>query len=131
MIGTIGIMGIISLAAGGAIGAVARYGVNLGALSLLGQNFPYGTMIVNIVGSFLMGLLVAKFAMIETSQELRLFAMTGFLGAFTTFSTFSLDVMTLWQRGDIVHAMLYMMASVILSILALGLALWLMKGSTL
>lgn len=131
MIGTIGMMGIISLAAGGAIGAVARYGVNLGALSVLGQNFPYGPMIVNIVGSFLMGLLVAKFAMMETSQELRLFAMTGFLGAFTTFSTFSLDVMTLWQRGDIVHAMLYMMASVILSILALGLALWLMKGSTL
>jgi len=128
MIGTIG---IIAIAAGGAVGAVARYGISVGAVALLGHGFPYGTLIVNVLGSFLMGLLIAKFALAGVTQEVRLFAVTGFLGAFTTFSTFSLDVMTLWQRGDIWHAMLYMMASVILSILALGLALWLMKGSAL
>ncbi len=124
MIGTIGIVAL-----GGALGAVARYGVNVGTVHFIGHGFPWATLIVNIVGSFLMGLMIAKFSQMNAvSQELRMFCMTGFLGAFTTFSTFSLDFVTMWERGEMVHALGYMLVSVVVSILALFLALWIMRG---
>lgn len=124
MFSTIGMIGI-----GGALGAITRYGINTGATQLLGQGFPYGTMIVNILGSFLMGILVIKFTqMSNISQDLKLLCTTGFLGAFTTFSAFSLDVITLWERGEMLHALFYVLASVIFSILALAAAFYLMKG---
>ena len=124
MIGTIGIVAL-----GGALGAVARYGVNVGTVHFIGHGFPWATLVVNIVGSFLMGLMIAKFAQMNAvSQELRMFCMTGFLGAFTTFSTFSLDFVTMWERGEMVQALGYMLVSVVVSILALFLALWIMRG---
>ncbi|MGH1375383.1 MAG: fluoride efflux transporter CrcB [Alphaproteobacteria bacterium] len=124
MISTIAVIGI-----GGALGALTRYGVNLGAVHVLGHGFPWGTLIVNILGSFLMGILIAKFAQMgHISGELRHLCATGFLGAFTTFSTFSLDFVTLWERGEFVQAGGYMAVSVVLSILALFLALWIMRG---
>lgn len=124
MISTIAVVAI-----GGALGAVARYGVNLGAVHVMGHGFPWGTLIVNVVGSFLMGILIAKFAQMgHISAELRHLCATGFLGAFTTFSTFSLDFVTLWERGAFIQAGGYMAVSVVLSILALFLALWIMRG---
>ncbi len=124
MISTIGMVAL-----GGALGAVARFGVGIGSTSLFGHGFPWATLIVNIVGSFLMGIVIAKFAMIDgATHAYKGLVVTGFLGAFTTFSTFSLDFVTLWQRGDMISALSYMLASVVLSILALGLALFLMKG---
>ncbi len=124
MIGTIAAIGI-----GGGLGALARYGGNVAAAQVLGSNFPWGTMMINIVGSFMMGLAVAKFMQIEgLSQEWRSFVTTGFLGGFTTFSAFSLDFVNLWERGEALYALAYMLASVIGSVLALFLALWIVRG---
>ncbi len=119
------------VAIGGAIGAVARYGVNISATHLFGHGFPWGTLIVNILGSFLMGVAIVKFSQMQISQELRTMIITGFLGAFTTFSTFSLDTVTLWERGDMTQAFIYVIASVLVSISALFLAMWLLKGTAL
>ena len=105
---------------GGGIGAGLRHLANLGALRAFGPGFPVGTMLVNIAGSLAMGvfieLLMRRFG---SSNELRLFIVTGILGGFTTFSAFSLDFATLWQRGDTLPALGYAAGSVILSIFAL------------
>lgn len=119
------------VALGGAIGAVARHGVNVSVTHLFGHGFPWATLIVNILGSFLMGVAIVKFSQMQISQDLRIMMITGFLGAFTTFSTFSLDTLTLWERGEMLHAFLYVTASVVVSITALFFAMWLLKGSTL
>lgn len=124
MFSTIALVGI-----GGAIGAVMRYGVNIGAVQVFGHGYPWGTIIVNILGSFLMGVMIAKFAqMNQVSHELRVLLTTGFLGAFTTFSTFSLDFVTLWERNEMLYAIGYMAVSVLCSILALMIGLWIMRG---
>lgn len=116
------------VAIGGGIGAGARHLVNLAALRLFGSGFPAGTLAVNVIGGFLMGVLAGWFALRyagESGQELRLFLATGILGGFTTFSAFSLDAVLLWERGAFGLAALYVVASVALSIGALvaGLAL--------
>ena len=115
---------------GGAVGAMARHGVGVVAMRNFGAGFPYGTIIVNILGSFLMGLLIAWLARRTggSSNELRLFLATGFLGGFTTFSAFSLDTIVLYERGDFGQAALYVGASVVVSILALVAGLWLVRG---
>lgn len=115
---------------GGALGAMLRHGVNVSTMRVLGAGFPYGTIIVNIAGSFLMGLLIAWLArrMGGSSNELRLFLATGFLGGFTTFSAFSLDAVVLYERGDIAQAGLYIAISVIVSIGALFAGLLLMRS---
>lgn len=109
---------------GGGLGAAARHGVNRAALHLLGAGFPWATLAVNIAGSFAMGLLAGRFVA-AAGLEWRLFLVTGLLGGFTTFSAFSLDAVTLWQRGEPLHAAAYVLASVLLSLLALlaGMAL--------
>ncbi len=112
--------------AGGAIGAGLRHLVNLWAVRAFGLGFPWGTLIVNVAGSFLMGLLIEVLvARFGGSLELRTFLATGVLGGLTTFSAFSLDFAALFQRGDYVQAGLYLTGSVVLAILALfsGMAL--------
>jgi CrcB protein len=107
---------------GGGLGAAARHGVNVGAARLLGFGFPWGTVIVNIAGSLAMGLLAAWFAFKADpgwTQHTRLLMTTGFLGGFTTFSAFSLDAALMWERGDAGQAAIYVLASVLLSILGL------------
>lgn len=119
---------ILLVAGGGAVGAVARYLVYVLAGQLLGPAFPFGTLIVNIVGSFLMGLLVETMALVwSASQEARLFLAVGVLGAFTTFSTFSLDVAVLYERGRPVLVATYIVVSVICSIGALFAGLHVMR----
>lgn len=115
---------LIQVALGGAIGASARYLTNVGAMRLIGPGFPWGTAVVNVVGSFLMGVLVVVLAE-RFGNRLAPFLMTGVLGGFTTFSAFSLDAVTMWERGQTAIAGLYVIGSVTLSILALvaGLAL--------
>jgi fluoride exporter len=114
---------------GGAIGAGLRHLANLAALRLFGPNFPWGTMGVNIAGSFAMGLFIALLARrFGASNELRLFIATGILGGFTTFSAFSLDFATLTGRGEFAHAAFYAIASVVFSIVALFAGLWLGRG---
>lgn len=124
MIGTIG-----AIAFGGALGAVLRHSVNVAAAHLFGTGFPWGTLSVNVAGSFLMGALIAVFAHFwQPPQEMRLFLITGFLGAFTTFSTFSLDASVLWERGALLAAGGYVIASVVLSIAALFAAMILVRS---
>jgi CrcB protein len=116
---------------GGGIGAGLRHGVNLGAARWFGAEFPWGTLTVNVIGSFLIGVLAAWFAFRGdnvATQSLRLFLATGILGGFTTFSAFSLDFALLFERGDGMLAMTYVAASVILSLLAIFAGLWLVRS---
>jgi CrcB protein len=113
---------------GGGIGSVLRHGVNMAAGRWLGAGFPWGTLFVNVVGSTVMGLLVAWFAFragAGWTQHMRLFLTTGVLGGFTTFSTFSLDTALLWERDAYAIALGYVAVSIVCGILGLfgGLAL--------
>lgn len=119
---------IAAIAIGGAIGAVARHIVGAQMLRMLGSGFPWGTLTVNVVGSFAMGALVELMAIRwNVGPELRAFMTVGVLGAFTTFSTFSLDVAVLGERGALLPAALYVLMSVGLSISALFFGLWLFR----
>ena len=117
---------LLLASAGGAIGAGARYLVTLGLGRLLGTSFPWGTLTVNIVGSFLMGFII-EYIMLRAagSAEMRTFLATGILGGFTTFSAFSLEVSAMLERGDYASAGGYILASLAISVAAVfaGLAL--------
>lgn len=103
---------------------MTRHAVGVASLRLLGTGFPYGTLLVNCLGSLLMGLLIGVLATrLDGSQEMRLFMATGFLGGFTTFSAFSLDVVVLWERGAVTEAVIYGVGSVLVSIAALVIGL--------
>lgn len=120
---------LIYVALGGALGAMLRYLTVLGFGRLAG-GFPWGTMAANIAGSLAMGLLIGWLMRRGGSGEaLRLFVGVGLLGGFTTFSAFSLDVVLLWQRGDVAGALGYGLASVLVSILALLAGLAVMRGA--
>ncbi|MDD7910647.1 MULTISPECIES: fluoride efflux transporter CrcB [Pseudovibrio] len=117
---------LVLVALGGGAGAVCRHLMTLAGLRLMGAGFPWGTFTCNILGSLLMGVFIEVLAQkLNASTELRLLVATGFLGGFTTFSSFSLDVAVIWERGEPWLAFAYALASVILSISALfgGLAL--------
>lgn len=119
-------LNIAIVAAGGAIGSVFRYLAGVWSVRLAGANFPWGTLAVNVVGSFLIGLLVELVARrMNASAEMRLFLVTGVLGGFTTFSSFSLDAVSLFERGAPGLSAVYILASLIVSISAVfaGLAL--------
>ena len=116
---------------GAGIGGALRHGVNVGAARLFGLGFPYGTLIVNVVGSFLMGLLAGFFAYrAGIPQHMRLFLTTGILGGFTTFSTFSLDAALLIERHQFGAAAGYMVGSLAAGVAALffGLAVFRSTG---
>lgn len=120
---------VLIVAVGGALGASVRHLVNGLALRLVGSNFPWGTMAINIAGSFAMGVFIEILARrFNASSELRLFVATGILGGFTTFSAFSLDFAVLWERGAMMPALGYALASVVGAILALFLGLWLARS---
>ena len=120
---------ILAIAAGGAIGALLRHSANVTAVKLLGHGFPYGTLTVNVLGSFAMGLCIAIFAHYwQPSEAMRYFLITGLLGAFTTFSTFSLDFANLWERGAYLYSAFYLGGSVILSIAGLFSAMALVRA---
>ncbi len=120
---------ILLVALGGALGSVLRYLVGLGTLRSFGPAFPWGTLTVNVTGSFLIGLLsemiMQKFS---GSPEMRVFLITGILGGYTTFSAFSLDAIALIERGETAPAALYVGSSVILSGLAVVAGLALMRA---
>ncbi|MEN3972718.1 fluoride efflux transporter CrcB [Sphingomicrobium sp. XHP0235] len=99
---------------GGGLGALLRYGVGKWTLAWFGSGFPFGTLAVNVVGSLAIGLAIG--ALDGIGQTARLFFVTGLLGGFTTFSAFSLDTLTLWQRGEAGTALAYVAASIFLSL---------------
>ncbi|WP_321502963.1 fluoride efflux transporter CrcB [Breoghania sp.] len=120
---------VLIVALGGGIGAAGRHLVSLLMMRHFGTGFPYGTLTVNVLGSFLMGLLIATLSRMDgSSQGLRLLIATGMLGGFTTFSSFSLDFATLWERGQMELAAGYAAITVIISIVALFAALWLVRA---
>lgn len=119
---------LIQVAIGGAIGASARYLAGLAAVRLFGAGFPWGTMFVNVAGSFAMGVLFIVLG--QHSARLSPLLMTGLLGGFTTFSAFSLDAVKLFERGDTVLAAAYVAASVVLSIAALIAGITFARGMT-
>jgi CrcB protein len=111
---------------GGGFGASLRHAINMLCARAFGTHFPFGTFIINITGSIVMGLIAGYLAFKgEAAQPWRLFVMTGILGGYTTFSTFSLDAALLYERGEIGLAAAYVIGSVVLAIAGLfaGLAL--------
>lgn len=120
---------LLWVATGGALGSVARYLSMVLLGQWLGSSFPWGTLFVNIVGSFVMGVLAELGALAwQPSQDIKLFLMTGILGGFTTFSTFSLDVALLVERQDWAVAGLYVAVSVLASVGALFAAMALVRN---
>jgi CrcB protein len=118
---------IVFLGAG--IGGAMRYGVNVAALRLVGAGFPWGTLAINVVGSLVMGLVAEYFALKSgLSQQWRLFLTTGLLGGFTTFSAFSLEVALLYERGEILAAGVYMLASAVLAVAGLFAGLYIIRA---
>lgn len=118
---------MLSIAAGGALGALARYWMMVRADQWFGLRFPMGTISVNIIGSFLLGVLIEMIAhKWSPGPEIRAFMVVGFLGSFTTFSTFSLDVATLIERGDYWTLARYIVVSVAAAVAAMfaGMALF-------
>lgn len=108
---------VLVVAAGGALGAVARYLMMAGVGMWLGAGFPYGTLAVNVLGSIVFGALVEMMALVwNIGGDLRAFLVIGILGSFTTFSTFSLDAVVLFHRGDLVGTALYVLGSVVLAV---------------
>jgi CrcB protein len=120
---------ILAIAIGGGLGSVARHYAVSAAAGLWGQNFPYGTLIVNIIGSFIIGAIMEGFALKwQVSQEVRAFLVTGCLGGFTTFSAFSFDTLKLIDTNNYVPAALYILLSVGLSLTAIFMAVHLIRG---
>ena len=118
---------LFQVAAGGALGAGARYLVNRAAMQMLGPSLPWATLFVNVAGSFLMGCLVVWLAR-RGGMAWAPFLMTGVLGGFTTFSAFSLDVSVLYERGAVGLAVGYALVSMVGSVGALFLGLMAMRS---
>jgi CrcB protein len=111
---------------GGGLGSMLRHGVGKTSVALLGSDFPYGTLAINVIGSFAMGVIAGWFTQRgQGSQEWRLFLTTGIIGGFTTYSTFSLETALLWERGAIGLSFLYVGGTLLLGFLGIfgGLAL--------
>jgi len=124
---------LLLVMAGGGLGAGLRYGVGIAAARLFGLGFPWGTLACNVLGSLAMGLLIGAlaegvFGGDKYGQDLRLLLGVGLLGGFTTFSTFSLDAIALWQRGDVTAAAGYMAASVALALAGLVVGMRIARG---
>lgn len=120
---------LLLIGMGGALGAMARHGVNMAAFRLLGPDWPWGTFAVNVLGGFLIGVLVGWLAHAgrPDATELRYVLGVGFLGAFTTMSAFSLDVVLMWERRELVSASLYAGSTVFASVAAVVAGLLVMR----
>ena len=118
----------LAVAAGGALGSMARFWMTGAITALVGERFPYGTLLINILGSFVIGLIAAISLTPERMglhPDLRIFLMVGVCGGFTTFSSFSLQTMELLQSGDVFPALLYTAGSVALCLLFVWAGWWL------
>ena len=108
----------IAIALGGSLGAISRYWVSTATYAWLGNNFPYGTLMVNVTGSMVMGFLtVVLVQRFDVSDEIRVGLIIGFLGSFTTFSTFSMDTIHWIETGAVIKALVYILTSVVTCVL--------------
>lgn len=121
-------MPLVFVMVGGAFGSGARYLTGRAALALLGPEFPFGTLAVNLIGGALMGVLAGVLARTGAAESWRLLLGVGVLGGFTTFSSFSLDVVTMIERDAAGAALGYALLSVLGSVLALFAGLWLTRS---
>lgn len=123
--------GFLLVGAGGALGAMARYGFSSMIGRLWPMSFPLATLLVNIIGSIAMGLFVGLMAKLlpANQEELRLFVAVGIFGGFTTFSSFSLDTIVLIERGELIQAITYVALSVVVCLIGLYLGLLITRGS--
>lgn len=120
---------LLAIGGGGACGALARHGLNTWLTAVMGHGFPWGIMTVNILGSFVMGVLIALFAHVwQPAEAVRAFATVGLLGAFTTFSTFSLQAVRLFESGQFAQAGFYIAGSVAGGIAALVVGMVIVRG---
>jgi CrcB protein len=119
---------LLFVALGGATGSVSRYLLAQWAQSLWQGGFPVGTLLVNVAGSFGIGVIFVLLERQIVHPDWRGVVMVGFLGAFTTFSTFSLEAVTLWESGEAGQALGYMLASVVLCVAAAGAAITLTRA---
>lgn len=120
---------LLAIAIGGAAGSLARHYLSTSIYGVTGAAFPFGILVVNVLGGLIMGIVVELGALkLNYTLEMRAFLTTGILGGFTTFSTFSLDTALLIERGDWMGAAIYMIASVVLSVGALFGGLWLVRS---
>jgi len=120
----------LAIALGGALGSVLRFAMNEAVSARFGRAFPWGTLSINVIGSFLIGLLaVILVERLEVSPAVRLGLMVGVLGGFTTFSSFSLEVVQLMQNGAFMRALLYVVASVTVCVLAAAAGIHLARTS--
>lgn len=108
--------GILAIGLGGGIGAIARYTVAICAEKVTPVNFPLGTLAANLLGCLLIGFFWSSFERVHISREFRLFLFTGFLGGFTTFSTFAIETEEFFKAGEPFHAVSYMLLSNLLGI---------------
>lgn len=119
---------VLAIAGGGAVGAVLRYWVSTGVYTLTGRGFPYGTLVVNVLGSLLMGFLyIWLLERIPGGVAARAFLLIGVLGAFTTFSTFSIETLNLMEAGQFTRALLNTLFSVVLCVGAAALGVMLAR----
>ena len=121
-------LNIVAVAAGGAAGALARYGLTTLIHRLLGTGFPYGTLCVNVLGSLLLGMVFVAVERKGLGEPARLALGVGLLGAFTTFSTFSLDTLILLQQGQVVRAFVYVLLSVAVCLAAAAVGMLVMRA---
>ncbi len=122
------VLNFLIVGIGGAFGAMLRHGTGLLFLKSGLTNFPWSTLIINILGSFCIGIIVGLLAHAQNwSEEIRLFTVVGILGGFTTFSAFSLEAILLFERGQYLYAGLYVAGSVLISIAATFLGLFLIR----
>jgi CrcB protein len=121
---------LLAIALGGSLGALARYGVDALVATLLGRGFPYGTLLINVTGSFAIGIMyVLIIEHMEMHPIWRHVLIVGFLGAYTTFSTFSLESVRLLEQGQMLSAGLYVLSSVAICLCATWLGLVVARGS--
>ena len=120
---------LLAIALGGSLGALSRYGVDALVAALWGRNFPYGTLLINVSGSFFIGVMyVLIIEHMEMHPIWRHILIVGFLGAYTTFSTFSLESMRLLEQGQMMAAGLYVLSSVVMCLVATWLGLMLTRS---
>ncbi|WP_404375593.1 fluoride efflux transporter CrcB [Vreelandella aquamarina] len=122
-----GITGVLLVALGGALGGIVRFAISNAMAHVLGKAFPWGTLLVNASGALLAGWLFGVYG-VPNTQPLWLFAVAGLLGGYTTVSSFSLQTLELWQRGQAYRAALNMAATLLLGVAMAALGWWLAQG---